>query len=203
MTTYLGKSCSFGLPRVPFVNCRRFMYLVISLLVYRAGCGIWLYQFLIIAYLFTLWPSSIKYTIIWSPLTRIGTCLRLVEGTGVSQIPALSVSPSECINGWTEIFPFRGDNCNLELIFKCRSQHVVFVETSSLFHHNIYLWFICFPWWSIDELENLHADQTTIRFEPWLKLRARLGSRKTSLSTHHSILILTVPRRYFCCGFLL
>ena len=22
MTTYLGKSCSFGLPRVPFVNCR-------------------------------------------------------------------------------------------------------------------------------------------------------------------------------------
>ena len=43
MTTYLGKSCSFCLPRVPFVNCRQFMYLVISLL----------YQFLIIAYLFT------------------------------------------------------------------------------------------------------------------------------------------------------
>ena len=31
MTTYLGKSCSFGLPRVLFVNCRHFMYLVISL----------------------------------------------------------------------------------------------------------------------------------------------------------------------------
>ena len=28
MTTYLEKSCSFGLPRVPFVNCRQFMYLV-------------------------------------------------------------------------------------------------------------------------------------------------------------------------------
>ena len=54
MTTYLGKGCSFGLPRVPFVTCRQFMYLVISLLVLRAGCGIWLYQFLIIAYLFTL-----------------------------------------------------------------------------------------------------------------------------------------------------
>ena len=54
MTTYLGKSCSFGLPRVPFVNCRQFMYLVISLLVLRAECGIRLYQFLIIAYLFTL-----------------------------------------------------------------------------------------------------------------------------------------------------
>ena len=54
MTTYLGKSCSFGLQLVPFVNCRQFMYLVISLLVLRAGCGIWLYQYLIIAYLFTL-----------------------------------------------------------------------------------------------------------------------------------------------------
>ena len=31
MTTYLGKSCSFCLPRVPFVNCRQFMYLVTSL----------------------------------------------------------------------------------------------------------------------------------------------------------------------------
>ena len=30
------------------------MYFVISLLALRAGCGIWLYQFLIIAYLFTL-----------------------------------------------------------------------------------------------------------------------------------------------------
>ena len=54
MTTYLGKSCSFCLPRVPLVNCRQFMYLVISLLVLRAGYGICLYQFLIIAYLFTL-----------------------------------------------------------------------------------------------------------------------------------------------------
>ena len=45
MTTCLGKSCSFGLPRVPFVNCCQFMYLVIFLLVLRAGCGIWLYQF--------------------------------------------------------------------------------------------------------------------------------------------------------------
>ena len=35
MTTCLRKSCSFGLPRVPFVNCCQFMYLVISLLVLR------------------------------------------------------------------------------------------------------------------------------------------------------------------------
>ena len=54
MTTCLGKSCSFGLPRVPFVDWCRFMYLVISLLGLRAGYGIWLYQFLIIVYLFTI-----------------------------------------------------------------------------------------------------------------------------------------------------
>ena len=35
------KSCWFGLPRVPFVNCCQFMYSVVSLLVLRAGCGIW------------------------------------------------------------------------------------------------------------------------------------------------------------------
>ena len=52
MTTYLGKGCSLGLPRVPFVNCRQFVCLVISRLVLRAGCA-GLYQFLIIAYLFT------------------------------------------------------------------------------------------------------------------------------------------------------
>ena len=57
----LSPSCSFhcplqNVPRMPFVNCRQFIYLVISLLVLRAGCGIWLYQFLIIAYFF-IWHS--------------------------------------------------------------------------------------------------------------------------------------------------
>ena len=37
MTTCLRKGSSFGLPRVPFVNCCQFMYLVLSLLVLRAG----------------------------------------------------------------------------------------------------------------------------------------------------------------------
>ena len=54
MTTCLGKSCSFGLLRVPFVNCCQFMYLGFSLLILRAGYMICLYQFLIIAYIFTL-----------------------------------------------------------------------------------------------------------------------------------------------------
>ena len=77
MTTYLGKSCSFCLPRVPFVNCRQFMYLVISLLVLRAGYGIWLYQFLIIAYLFTLHslvrgPWGVNMSSIWQ---NIVTCM--------------------------------------------------------------------------------------------------------------------------------
>ena len=35
MNTCLGKSCSFGLPRVPFVNCCQFMYLVISLFSFK------------------------------------------------------------------------------------------------------------------------------------------------------------------------
>ena len=63
-------------------------------------------------------------------------------------------------------------------------KRVVSVESSSLFHQNIYLWFICFPWWSIDGLENLHANRTTVCFEPWQKPRARLGSRKTGLSPY-------------------
>ena len=76
MTICLEKSCSFGLllsvyvfsyfpfgfegriwdliVSVPFVNCCQFMYLVISLLGLRAGYGIWLCQFLLIAYIFTL-----------------------------------------------------------------------------------------------------------------------------------------------------
>ena len=41
LTTYLGKSCSFGL-------------LFINLNVIRVGCGMWLYKFLIIAFLFIL-----------------------------------------------------------------------------------------------------------------------------------------------------
>ena len=50
---------------VPFLNCRQFMYLVISLLILRAGCGIWLYQFLIIAYLFTFQGLIVKYKIFY------------------------------------------------------------------------------------------------------------------------------------------
>ena len=39
MNTCLGKSYSFGLPLVPFVNCCEFMYLVISLLVLGQDMG--------------------------------------------------------------------------------------------------------------------------------------------------------------------
>ena len=84
MTTYLGKSCSFGFPRVPFVNCRQFMYLVISLLVLRAGCGIWLYQFLIIAYPITLkiLPNSIFSIFLFCSLWRPIITLHLVSSLG-------------------------------------------------------------------------------------------------------------------------
>ena len=40
MTTYLGKSCSFGLPRVPFVNCRHFMYYVV-ISFFGFECRVW------------------------------------------------------------------------------------------------------------------------------------------------------------------
>ena len=34
MTTYLGKSCSFGLPRVPFVNCLVFNPVTVTVYVF-------------------------------------------------------------------------------------------------------------------------------------------------------------------------
>ena len=82
---------------------------------------------------------------------------------------------------------FRSLQCSVVLfdipgIFSCQSQHVISVKSSSLFHHSIYLWFICFLWWSIDEWENLHADRTTVCFKLWQKPRTMLGSRKTCLS---------------------
>ena len=40
LANYLSKDGSFGSPRVPSVNCCQFMYLVISHLGLRAGCGI-------------------------------------------------------------------------------------------------------------------------------------------------------------------
>ena len=88
-------------------------------------------------------------------------------------------------------------------ISRCRLQHVVSVEPSSLFHHSIYPWFNCFPWWSIDELENLHADRTT-NYMFWAITEAE-GEAGHPLNRFKppSILILTVPRRYFCCGSLL
>ena len=104
MTTCLGKSCSFCLPRVPFVNCCQFMYLVISLLVLRAECGIWLYQFLIIAYLFTLLHLNVSIFFLifrrlpeWKKIhcnvvllrSRISTVSRTVKRQSVS-IPSLT-----------------------------------------------------------------------------------------------------------------
>ena len=96
-------------------------------------------------------------------------------------------------------------------ISRCRLQHVS-VESSSLFYHSIYLWFICFPWWSIDGLENLHADQKTVCFEPWQKPRAKLGTRKTGLSPQYfntdrskavlMLWFLTVTCTCSCCSYL-
>ena len=40
MTTCVGKSFSFSLPRVPFVGCCQFVCLAVSLLVLGTGCGV-------------------------------------------------------------------------------------------------------------------------------------------------------------------
>ena len=127
MTTYLGKSCSFGLPRVPFVNCRRFMYLVISLLVYRAGCGIWLHQFLIIAYLFTfnvrvditLWQSQCSMKcrsrvpgcnaclkgVLWTITMRDLTQLSYLQRTDVNARVDVTLWQSRCSVKWRSRVP--------------------------------------------------------------------------------------------------
>ena len=93
MTTCLGKSCSFGLPRVPFVNCCQFMYLVISLLVLGAGCGIWLYRFLIIAYLFTLclWPSEDSDQTAHADLSIWGAVMWFCYSSVITFITSISV----------------------------------------------------------------------------------------------------------------
>ena len=96
MTTCLGKSCSFGLPRVPFVNCCQFMYLVISLLVLKAGCGIWLYQFLIIAYLFILIHSDYTFSM-------FTLCYLVLRGTFQSQKTHVLISSKIMFLWWVKV----------------------------------------------------------------------------------------------------
>ena len=143
MTTYLGKSCSFGLPRVPFVNCRRFMYLVISLLVYRAGCGIWLYQFLIMLILLLFYEVLVLQ----------------VEVTNQWAWQRQKCHSSPELSCWTnQASNWKAQNWNTVPHKRSSVSH----ETNSLRWNSMCnMWFICFPWWSIDELENLHEDRTS------------------------------------------
>ena len=62
MTNYLGKSCSFCLPRVTFVSCRRFVCLVISLFGFEGRTWDLIVSVPIIAYLFTLpgYPQCVQ-----------------------------------------------------------------------------------------------------------------------------------------------
>ena len=108
MTTYLGKSCSFCLPRVPFVNCRQCMYLVISLLVLRAGYGIWLYQFLIIAYLFTFYQGwRIKATTCLS----LSVCSKLTVANIINGVFSILCITIETI--------FRVNSCAVYVLILC------------------------------------------------------------------------------------
>ena len=113
MTTYLGKSCSFCLPRVPFVNCRQFMYLVISLLVLRAGYGIWLYQFLIIAYLFTFHTLCV----------RTAKALARLCGCAGSPEPSLVAYVISTIIWWAGSF----SDCWLAYLFKSNYSRIFYI----------------------------------------------------------------------------
>ena len=94
---------------MPFVNCRHFMYLVISLLVLRAGCGICLYQFLIIAYLFNF-QLSVKHEVplrsqtFSHSLHNVTLVLAILSFTSSSKCSALDIvlplSLSIYCDGW-------------------------------------------------------------------------------------------------------
>ena len=85
-------------------------------------------------------------------------------------------------------------------ITRCRSQHVS-VESSSLLHHSIYLWFVCFTWWSLVGWKAFTRTERPCVLghgggwgQGWVPVKPVWAP---------GIFILTVPRRYFCCGSLL
>ena len=87
------------------------------------------------------------------------------ELSGTKAYKGTSEEEKSVVNGHCNHLALKFSVCVKERQDRLRSQHVS-VESSSLLHHSFYLWFICFTWWSIDELENLHADRTTVCFEP-------------------------------------
>ena len=99
MTTYLGKSCSFCLPRVPFVNCRQFMYLVMSLLVLRA------FRKLSSIYVFSYFPFGFEGRI-WDLIVSV---------------------PDHCLSFYSETLEQQTSNINfqhfmtLSLMYSCRT----------------------------------------------------------------------------------
>ena len=60
MTTCLEKSCSFDLPLWPIVNCCQFMYFHFG---FEGRMWDLIYQFLFIAYRFTLYRSKVMVTV--------------------------------------------------------------------------------------------------------------------------------------------
>ena len=178
MTTYLGKSCSFCLPRVPFVNCRQFVYLVISLLVLRAGYGIWLYQFLIVAYLFTLVKKTFLRPFSLFRWFKKSSCQLLAKECALStgklpiyfswfgpELFCLLLGPPG-FNCWFSSAPVFRWCCSAT-----RGSPGVGRNTflSSL-HLCFIIVFVCDLFVSRDDplmRENLHADRTTVCFEPW------------------------------------
>ena len=59
-----------------------FMYLVVSLVVLRAGCGIWLYQFLIIACLFTFQIDVFEMCSKWLKWQEVSVDIKILSPGG-------------------------------------------------------------------------------------------------------------------------
>ena len=60
-------------------NVYKIMYLVVSLVVLRAGCGIWLYQFLIIAYLFTFQINVFETCSKWLKWQEVSVDIKILS----------------------------------------------------------------------------------------------------------------------------
>ena len=181
MATYLGKSCSFCLPRVPFVNCRQFMYLVISLLVLRAGYGIWLYQFLIIAYLFTLLPSLIAHRWLgrqtqWRPQHKA-----IYFGWLGPELFCLLLGSSR-FNSWFSFVPVFQWCCSTPRGSPGVGRNTLFLSSPHLCFIIVFICDLLFSVMIHWLVRKPSRGPNNCMFEQWQKPRARFGSRKTGLS---------------------
>ena len=202
MTICLGKSCSFGLPRVPFVKCRQFMYLVISLLVLRAGCGIWLYQVLIIAYLFTYNGENVVDTIAPSFFIRSSsnlqvtrTCIKSQNSVDFSQIWPLSFELLALERQKKKVVDTTWLYFLSDLLQPCKQQDLSFGRDWSIFFFNQVTM-------KLVNKQNRH--KVMDKFEIWQHPAIKLFKKLVDNLDRHEIWVWNLAiLRYLLCSWLL